>query len=82
MKWEWSWEITGNIQMHMNQIDGILLISAFPCGPDSMVNEMISRKFSPIPVLNLVLDSQSGSAGIETRLESFADILKFKEGEL
>ncbi|MGN0414411.1 MAG: acyl-CoA dehydratase activase-related protein [Agathobacter sp.] len=81
MKWEWSREITGNIYIHRNQIDGILLISAFPCGPDSMVNEIISRKFSPIPVLSLVLDSQSGMAGIETRLESFVDILRFKEGK-
>ncbi|MGN0372772.1 MAG: acyl-CoA dehydratase activase-related protein [Enterocloster sp.] len=81
MKWEWSREVTGNIQIHRNQIDGILLISAFPCGPDSIVNEIISRRFSPIPVLNLSLDSQSGTAGIETRLESFVDILKFKKGE-
>ncbi|MDO4329367.1 MAG: hypothetical protein Q4C66_08535, partial [Lachnospiraceae bacterium] len=80
MKWEWSREITGNIQIHKDQIDGIILVSAFPCGPDSMVNEIISRKFSHIPILNLVLDSQSGTAGIETRLESFVDIIRFKKG--
>lgn len=80
MKWEWSREITGNIQIHKDQIDGLILVSAFPCGPDSMVNEIISRKFSHIPILNLVLDSQSGTAGIETRLESFVDIIRFKKG--
>ena len=35
-----------------------------------------------IPILNLVLDSQSGAAGVETRLESFIDIIRFKEGLL
>ena len=53
-----------------------------PCGPDSMVNEMIIRKFKGIPILNIVLDDQDGTAGLETRLESFIDILKFKGGEL
>ena len=33
-------------------------------------------------LLNLVLDGQSGTAGVETRLESFIDIIRFKEGQL
>ena len=53
-----------------------------PCGPDSMVNELIARRVKRVPMLNLVLDSQSGTAGIETRLESFIDIIRFKEGQL
>ncbi len=70
------------IALNKNRIDGIILVSAFPCGPDSMVNEMIIRKFKGIPILNIVLDDQDGTAGLETRLESFIDILKFKGGEL
>ena len=58
------------------------LSSAFPCGPDSMVNEMIIRKFTGLPILNIVLDNQDGTAGLETRLESFTDILKLKKGVL
>ncbi|MPN06691.1 hypothetical protein SDC9_153947 [bioreactor metagenome] len=57
-------------------------MSAFPCGPDSMVDEMIIRKFNGIPILNLILDDQDGTAGLETRLESFIDILNFKGGRL
>ena len=75
-------EIAGNLQMHRDKIDGIILISAFPCGPDSMVNEMIARSFRELPVLKLILDTQAGTAGIETRLESFVDILKLKKGTL
>lgn len=82
LKWEFSRELVGSIQMHKDKIDGIILLSAFPCGPDSMVNEMIIRKFTGIPILNIVLDNQDGTAGLETRLESFTDILKLKRGEL
>lgn len=81
-KWEMSREIVGGIALHAGKIDGIILLSAFPCGPDSMVNELIARRVKRVPVLNLVLDSQTGIAGIETRLESFIDIIRFKEGRL
>lgn len=82
LKWEISREIVGSLQTHRNKIDGIILLSAFPCGPDSMVNDVIAREFRELPILHLVLDAQSGAAGIETRLESFVDILKFKKGIL
>ena len=72
----------GGLQIHRDKIDGIVLLTAFPCGPDSMVNEIVTREFSELPVMNLTLDSQNGTAGMETRLESFVDILKFKKGEL
>ena len=54
-------------------------MSSFPCGPDSLVNEIILRRVKGIPILNLVLDGQEGSAGLETRLESFVDIIKIKK---
>ena len=81
-KWEINREILGGIRQHKDDVDGIILLSAFPCGPDAMVNELIARRVSGVPLLNLVLDSQSGTAGVETRLESFIDIIRFKEGKL
>ena len=81
-KWEVNREILGGIVQHEGDVDGIILLSAFPCGPDAMVNELIARRVKGVPLLNLVLDSQSGTAGVETRLESFIDIIKFKEGKL
>ena len=47
-----------------------------------MVDEMIIRKFRGKPILNITLDDQDGTAGLETRLESFVDILRFKGGTL
>ena len=81
-KWEISREILGGIQQHKDDVDGIILLSAFPCGPDAMVNELITRRVTGVPMLNLVLDSQSGTAGVETRLESFIDIIRFQKGVL
>lgn len=81
-KWEMSREILGGIAMYENVVDGIILLSAFPCGPDSMVNELVTRRVKGVPLLNLVLDSQTGTAGVETRLESFIDIIRFKKGAL
>lgn len=81
-KWEVSRELLGGIVEYRKYVDGIILVSAFPCGPDAMVNELLTRKLKGIPLLNLVLDSQSGTAGIETRLESFVDIIRLKKGVL
>lgn len=78
-KWEVNREIIGSIAMHREQVDGIILLSAFPCGPDAMVNELLARKLKGIPLLNLVLDSQTGTAGVETRLESFVDIIRLQK---
>ena len=81
-KWEISREILGGVAIHRNDVDGIILLSAFPCGPDAMVNELIMRRVKGVPMLELVLDSQSGTAGVETRLESFIDIIRFQKGVL
>lgn len=82
LKWEVNREIAGGIYMNKDRIDGIIFLSAFPCGPDSMANELLMRKNKDLPALNLVIDAQDGLAGIETRLESFVDIIKFKRGSL
>lgn len=81
-KWEVSRELLGGIVEYGKDVDGMILVSAFPCGPDAMVNELLTRKLADTPLLNLVLDSQSGTAGIETRLESFVDIIRLKKGVL
>lgn len=81
-KWQLSREIVGGIAMYRDKIDGIIFLSAFPCGPDAMVNELMLRRIDDLPMLNLVLDGQNGTAGTETRLESFLDIIRFKRGML
>ena len=67
-------EILGSISYYQEMVDGIILITSFPCGPDSLSNEMIKRNVD-IPILELILDEGNTLTGIETRLESFTDIL-------
>ena len=73
--WKYNKENIGAIEYCGNKIDGIILLSSFPCGPDSIVNELVIRKVNK-PIINLVIDDLDSFTGIETRLESFLDIVK------
>ena len=81
-RWIVSEEIVGGVLHWKEKADGIILVSAFPCGPDSMTNELLIRRLKGMPILPLVLDTQSGMAGVETRIESFLDIIRFQKGDM
>lgn len=79
LPWAYNKHLVGAIALYKDQVDGIVILTTFPCGPDSMVNEMIVRKVTDKPILTLTIDTQDGTAGIETRLESYVDIINFKK---
>ena len=79
LPWIVNREMIGTILSLYNQVDGIVLMSAFPCGPDSMTNDALMRCIKGKPILSLTVDAQSGTAGLETRLESFVDILRYQK---
>ncbi|MGC7872655.1 acyl-CoA dehydratase activase-related protein [Desulfosporosinus sp. SYSU MS00001] len=81
LPWTINKELVGSIPIFKDRVDGIILISTFPCGPDSLVSEIIIRRVTDKPILNLMIDAQEGNIGIETRLESFLDIIRFKKDE-
>ena len=72
--WKYSKDLIGSLELVKNKVDGILLLSTFPCGLDSLVNELIIRKMD-IPRLNVILDDLDSLSGMETRIESFVDII-------
>ena len=72
---KYSKENIGALIQVKDQIDGVIFLSAFPCGPDSLVNELVMRKIK-LPYINIVLDDTSSFTGTETRLESFIDMLR------
>lgn len=76
--WIYNKELVGSIKLFEDKIDGIILLTAFPCGPDSLVNELIIRKITKIPKINIILDELQADAGLQTRIESFFDILSEK----
>ena len=77
--WCYNKELIGAIEYYKNKIDGILFLTTFPCGPDSLVNELCMRKIKGIPIANIVIDELQGEAGLHTRIESFIDIIQDKK---
>lgn len=73
--WTYSKELIGSIPYYQHSIDGVIFLTSFPCGPDSLVNELLLRKINNIPMTNILIDELTSSTGLETRLESFVDII-------
>lgn len=62
--------------------DGIIYVSSFACGIDSVVVDLVKHRIEDFPFLELKIDEQTGEAGFVTRLEAFTDMLKRKEAEV
>jgi predicted nucleotide-binding protein (sugar kinase/HSP70/actin superfamily) len=81
--WANEHEMTGAAGHYMkdNKIDGLITVTAFGCGPDSLMIERMTRKAKQFgkPLLNLTIDEQTGEAGFITRLEAFVDMLYRKK---
>lgn len=77
--WIYNKELIGAIEYYKNKVDGIIFMSTFPCGPDSLVTELCLRKIKGIPMTNIILDELQGEAGLHTRIESFIDIIREKK---
>jgi Uncharacterized protein conserved in bacteria len=61
--------------------DGAIYISAFGCGVDSFAADMVRRRLQAagVPFMLVTLDEMSGEAGLDTRLEAFADLVYKKK---
>lgn len=83
MYWANEREMTGAAGHYLKdiKIDGIITLTAFGCGPDSLMIERITRRAKRFnkPLLNLTIDEQTGEAGFITRLEAFVDMLYRKK---
>lgn len=64
------------VLMKRKEIDGIVYVSSFCCGTDSVTIDMIRNRIGNFPFLVLKLDEQTGEAGYNTRLEAFTEVLR------
>lgn len=67
--------------MQKDNIDGIIHLTAFACGPDSIVDRLLeieARRRNRMPYLAIAVDEHTGEAGIRTRVEAFLDMLRFR----
>jgi len=62
-------------------VDGVIFLISFACGPDSLIAEIVMRdmKKKHIPYMDLIVDEHTGSAGMQTRIETFVDMIKRKK---
>jgi len=76
--WTYEDEVVGAAGAFLERgVDGILVVCAFGCAPDSVMLSVVVRAAAGarVPHLELVLDEHSGEAGLVTRLEAFVDML-------
>ena len=61
-------------------VQGLIHITAFGCGPDSVVGKEIEHDFadSGVPFMTLRIDEHTGENHLQTRIEAFTDMLKRK----
>lgn len=78
--WTFNKEILGAAQYYRQLgVDGIIFLMAFPCGPDALSMDVAARKLKKqLPIMTLVLDELQAEGGVQTRLESFIDVLRMR----
>jgi predicted nucleotide-binding protein (sugar kinase/HSP70/actin superfamily) len=61
--------------------DGIILVYPFTCMPEITANAIMPRVIKEYnkPFLSVCFDEQTGSAGLQTRLEAFVDMISRKK---
>jgi predicted nucleotide-binding protein (sugar kinase/HSP70/actin superfamily) len=66
----------------LSRYAGVIQIGVFNCGADSVMTGRFRRLCAEggAAFMELMMDEHSGTAGIETRLEAFADSLAWRKG--
>lgn len=73
---------SGMSLLKSSTVEGIIYLSSFGCGIDSLMEDYLARQVrrdGRIPYMKLVLDEHSGEAGMDTRLEAFIDMVRWRE---
>lgn len=68
--------------LEREDIHGIIYLMSFGCGLDSFLSDMVERRIRQnrnVPFTILTLDEHSGEAGLETRLEAFMDMVRWRK---
>ncbi len=71
-------ETVGYAAMWARSVDGLVQIHPLNCMPEIVAKSVLTdiSAACSVPLLSLVLDELSGSAGYTTRLEAFCDVLE------
>jgi len=83
--WQFCSRLTGAalaLMFSLQPLDGLIFLTSFACGPDSLVSETLRWHAGKhdIPFLLLTVDEHTAEAGFVTRLEAFTDMLRRRGG--
>jgi predicted nucleotide-binding protein (sugar kinase/HSP70/actin superfamily) len=81
VRWETSSRMHEFLRLlQPGEYEGIVQLSSFNCGCDSMTIEFFREmaQTKRIPYLVLMLDEHTASGGLETRLEAFVDSIRWR----
>lgn len=68
--------------LERKDIDGVIFVMSFGCGVDSFVCDMVERRIrckGDIPFTVFTIDEHTGEAGMNTRLEAFIDMIRWRK---
>ncbi len=78
--WSLSQRVVGAAFYYFeHSVEGVIHLTSFECGEDSMVGELIhhqSQQYPRIAYTEFVFDEHTGEAGINTRIEAFLDMIR------
>lgn len=65
---------------HVGEVDGIIHVTAFGCGPDFIVDKLMEIESKnmrgQVPFMSLSVDEHTGEGGIMTRVEAFCEMVR------
>ncbi len=81
--WTYEEEVVGAGGYYLqNEVDVVIGIMAFGCGPDSLMMDTVRRQSARLrttPFMCLTLEEHTAEAGVVTRLEAFTDMIHRKK---
>lgn len=84
--WTFEDEVVGAAGHYLySDVDGIVCVVCFGCGPDSLMVDVIQRAAKArggVPLVTLTIDEHTGEAGLVTRLEAFVDMARRRKRRL
>lgn len=68
---------------HDREVDGVIQVTAFGCGPDSMIGKMMELDSAVYdkPFMTVRVDEHTGESHLQTRVEAFVDMIRRKKRE-
>lgn len=81
--WTFSDKLAGAADTLLAQdgIDGLIHVTAFGCGPDSIIGKLMELDSEALhkPLMTLRIDEHTGESHLQTRLEAFVDMIARKK---